>query len=84
MKDTVKKGDFKKQITVQGIEEKNKEIYKNINEEKAINDIINMVDKNPDFLDNLSIAELEKINSMYDKKIEELKNKIIKIKKANN
>ena len=84
MNENTKKEDFKKQLTVEGIEEKNKELYKSINEEQNINRIIEMVDKNPDFLNNLSIAELEKINSMYDKKIEELKNKIIKIKKANN
>ena len=83
MKENLRKDDFKKQITVQGIEEKNKEVYKNRNEEQAINEIIDMVDKKPEFLDNLSTSELKKINRIYDKKIEELKIKIDKLKKNN-
>ncbi len=81
MNRNVKKDTFKEQLTVKENEEEKSILYQNAKEEKNIDDIINMVNKNPKILDNLSISKLEKINSCYDKKIEELRMKIRKLKK---
>ena len=81
MNRNVKKDTFKEQLTVKENEEEKNILYQNAKEEKNIDDIINMVNKNPKILDNLSISKLEKINSCYDKKIEELRMKIRKLKK---
>ena len=78
------KDTLKKQITVEGIEEKNRELYQKMKEEKNIDYVIDIVNKNPDVLENLSISKLEKINQFYDKRIEEMEIKINKLKKANN
>ena len=80
MNRNVKKDTFKEQLTVKENEEEKSILYQNAKEEKNIDDIINMVNKNPKILDNLSISKLEKINSCYDKKIEELRMKIRKLK----
>jgi hypothetical protein len=45
-------------------------------------DIFNMVDKNPELLNSLTIEQLEEIDKMYDKKIEENKKKIRKLERA--
>ena len=34
-------------------------------------DILNMIEKNPELIDNLTIPQLEKLNEMYDKVIDE-------------
>jgi len=43
-------------------------------------DIIKIVEKNPDLIDNLTILQLEKLNEMYDKIIEENDRKIQRLK----
>lgn len=78
------KGTLKEQVAVEGIQEKNRELYQKMKEEKNIDDILAMVNRNPDVLENLSISKLEKINQFYDKRIEEMEIKINKLKKANN
>ena len=43
-------------------------------------DILKTVEKNPDLIDNLTIPQLEKLNEMYDKIIEENDIKIQRLK----
>ena len=76
-----KNNDFKNQFIVDGIDEKNKKLYKSAEDKKKIDKIINLVESNPQILNNLSYSQLEKIDELYDKKIEEIKAQIIKLKK---
>lgn len=76
-----KNNDFKNQFIVDGIDEKNKKLYKSAEDKKKMDEIINLIESNPQILNNLSYSKLEKINELYDKKIEELKAQIIKLKK---
>lgn len=78
MEDNQKKEDFKKKLVVEDFEEKEKELNKKFRKEQVINEIFNIVEKNPEFLDNLSLSELEKINSLYEEKIQEMRKKVNK------
>ena len=82
MDNNLKRDKFKERFVVNDIKEANDELLKKMQEEKRMNEIINMVDNNPQMLNNLSITKLEKINKLYDKKIEELDKKIEKLKKS--
>ena len=43
-------------------------------------DILKIVEKNPELIENLTISQLEKLNDMYDKTIEENDRKIQRLK----
>ena len=53
-------------------------------DKKKMDDIINLIESNPQILNNLSYSKLEKIDELYDKKIEEIKAQIIQLRKTNN
>jgi len=54
-----------------------KEWHKEKNEVKIKEDIVHMIDKNPELIDKLSVKQLKALNEMYTKLIEE-NNRIIK------
>lgn len=78
-----KNNDFKNKFVVYGIDDKNKKLYKSVEDKKKMDDIINLIEANPQILNNLSYSQLEKIDELYDKKIEEVKVQIIQLKKNN-
>ena len=79
-----KNNDFKNKFVIYGIDEKNKNLYKSAEDKKKMDDIINLIESNPQILNNLSYSKLEKIDELYDKKIEEIKAQIIQLRKTNN
>ena len=56
-------------------------ISKDVKIENKINEIISIINKNPEILNNLSIEKLKKINDLYDKKIETNKSIINELNK---
>ncbi len=56
-------------------------ISKDFKIENKINEIISIINKNPEILNNLSIEKLKKINDLYDKKIETNKSIINELNK---
>ena len=56
-------------------------ISKDFKIENKINEIISIINKNQEILNNLSIEKLKKINDLYDKKIETNKSIINELNK---
>ena len=56
-------------------------ISKDFKIENKINEIISIINKNPEILNNLSIKKIKKINDLYDKKIETNKSIINELNK---
>ena len=77
------KEKMKKELIVDGIEELNEKMYKKINDEKSMNEIIKIIEKRPGLLKTLDIHKLEQVKKFYEKKNEELDLKIKKLKKIN-
>ena len=77
------KEKMKKELIVDGIEDLNEKMYKKINYEKSMNEIIGIIEKRPRLLKTLDIEKLEQVKKFYEKKNEELDLKIKKLKKIN-
>lgn len=48
---------------------------------KLREEIIDIIDKNPEFIENLTVTQLKELNKIYDRLIEEEKRKNIKLKR---
>lgn len=62
-----------------GIEEFNSILIKEINQKKTVQEIIPIIEKNPEIMKHLSVHKLEIIDNYYQEQIEEYKNKIAKV-----
>ena len=62
---------------------KEKTDIKNGCEKDALESIVEIIEENPQKIDNLTVEELEDINDYYNEKIHEVDKEINKIKKTN-
>jgi len=60
-------------------EKLNVKLIKEINEKKTLQEIIAIIEKNPEIMKNLDIHKLEMIDNYYKEQIEECKKKIARI-----
>ena len=63
---------------VENIDEKNAEIIKKNNQERKMEKIIKIIEKEPELLKKLDIPKLEMIDNYYKEKIAEYKKKLKK------
>jgi len=64
---------------VENLEHVNASIIRDINNKNKIEEIIQIIEKNPDTLDKLDIPKLEIIDNYYKNKVLEYKNKIARL-----
>lgn len=74
---------MKEELSVDGIEVLNEKMYKNIEDEKKMSEIIEIIETKPSLLNTLNISQLKKIKEFYEQKNEELNVKIGKLKRSN-
>ena len=75
-KNTLKKGKMEDKYKVQNINETSTNIIKADKRKKVTEEIIKIIEKRPDLLENLDIKKLEVIDQYYKDKIIEYKKKI--------
>ena len=63
---------------VENIDEKNAEIIKKNNQKRKMEEIIKIIEKEPELLKKLDIPKLEMIDNYYKEKIAEYKKKLSK------
>lgn len=75
--------NLKGQYKVENLELKNEEVIKRENQRRKLQEIIQIIENNPDSLEKLDISKLEIIDNYYAEKIAENKLKIAKLKLNN-
>ncbi len=70
---------FKKSYKVEGLDEKNREIVDKEKNRKKMEEIIEIIEKKPELLENLNVPKLEIIDNYYKEKISECKRKLAKL-----
>ena len=68
--------NFIKKYKVENIENKNIEIIKKIDQKNKMEEIINIIEMNPNVLEKLNIEKLKIIDNYYQEKINEYNIKI--------
>lgn len=74
---------LKNELNIEDIEILNEKIYKNIEYETKMNNIINIIETEPRLINTLDNTKLEKIKDFYKKRNQELIVKINSLKKSN-
>ncbi len=72
--------EFLEEIRINGIEEKAKELIDEKLKKEKMKEIINIIENNPEKLEELDVQKLETINNYYDEKILELDREIEELK----
>lgn len=62
-------------------EEKGFQMKQEVKTIKLQEDIVDIIDKHPEFIENLTVSQLKELNKIYDKLIIEEKRKNIKLKR---
>ncbi len=66
---------LKNAYRVEGIEERNEEVIKNMKEKAILEEIIHIIEQSPEILKKLDVHKLEVIDKYYKDKIAKIKRK---------